>query len=136
LEHAGAIGVVLELVQPAVAREISQRLAIPTIGIGSGPYCDGQILILHDVLGMLPGEAPGFAKQYVQLWDTALRAAQEFAAEVRTRRFPQGAELTNEAAATGNDAPASAGRESVRDEHAEALLADLSGTGRSQDAGR
>jgi 3-methyl-2-oxobutanoate hydroxymethyltransferase len=63
LEQAGAFGVVLELVTPAVAREISQKLRIPTIGIGSGPDCDGQILVTHDLLGMFPWFTPKFVQR-------------------------------------------------------------------------
>jgi 3-methyl-2-oxobutanoate hydroxymethyltransferase len=62
LEAAGAFGVVLELVTPAVAKEISRKLRIPTIGIGSGPDCDGQILVIHDLLGMFPWFTPKFVQ--------------------------------------------------------------------------
>jgi len=66
LEEAGAFGVVLELVTPPVAAEISQRLAIPTIGIGSGPDCDGQVLVTHDLLGTFPWFTPRFVKPELQ----------------------------------------------------------------------
>jgi 3-methyl-2-oxobutanoate hydroxymethyltransferase len=62
LEAAGAFGVVLELVTPAVAKEISRKLRVPTIGIGSGPDCDGQILVTHDLLGMFPWFTPKFVQ--------------------------------------------------------------------------
>lgn len=75
LEQAGAFGVVLELVTPAVAREISQRLRIPTIGIGSGPDCDGQILVTHDLLGMFPWFTPKFVQR-------RMNAAEEIKAAV------------------------------------------------------
>jgi 3-methyl-2-oxobutanoate hydroxymethyltransferase len=62
LESAGAFGVVLELVTPAVAKELTREIAIPTIGIGSGPDCDGQILVIHDLLGLFPWFTPKFVK--------------------------------------------------------------------------
>ncbi len=87
VEKAGACAVVLELVEPEIARQITQALAIPTIGIGSGPHCDGQILIVHDVLGLLPGDAPAFARQYAQLYGPALAALQQYAGDVRAGSF-------------------------------------------------
>jgi 3-methyl-2-oxobutanoate hydroxymethyltransferase len=62
LEEAGAFGIVLELVTPPVAKEISQSVSIPTIGIGSGPDCDGQILVTHDLIGTFPWFTPKFVK--------------------------------------------------------------------------
>jgi 3-methyl-2-oxobutanoate hydroxymethyltransferase len=84
---AGAFAVVLEMVEDAVAAEITERIAIPTIGIGSGPHCDGQVLVLHDVLGLFP-DAPPFAKRYASLADAATDALRTFAGEVRARSFP------------------------------------------------
>ncbi len=85
--EAGAFAVVLEMVDDALAAEVTQRSAIPTIGIGSGPHCDGQVLVLHDVLGLYPG-APPFAKQYATLGESATTALRAFAGDVRARRFP------------------------------------------------
>jgi 3-methyl-2-oxobutanoate hydroxymethyltransferase len=84
---AGAFAVVLEMVEDTIAGEITQRIGIPTIGIGAGPSCDGQVLVLHDVLGLYPN-APPFAKRYAALGATATAALETFAAEVRARTFP------------------------------------------------
>jgi 3-methyl-2-oxobutanoate hydroxymethyltransferase len=84
---AGAFAVVLEMVEDQIAAEITQRLAIPTIGIGSGPHCDGQVLVLHDVLGLYP-DAPPFAQQYAQLGAAATAALRAYADDVRGRAFP------------------------------------------------
>lgn len=89
LERSGAIGVVLECVVPELTAKITEELNIPTIGIGSGPDCDGQIIVIHDILGMLPGPGPSFAKRYAELYATAARAVADYAGEVRERRFPQ-----------------------------------------------
>ena len=85
--EAGAFAVVLEMVEDALAAEITQRIAIPTIGIGSGPRCDAQVLVLHDVLGLYP-DAPPFAKQYAALATDATAALRAFADDVRTGEFP------------------------------------------------
>lgn len=85
--EAGAFAVVLEMVDDALAGEITQRIAIPTIGIGSGPHCDGQVLVLHDVLGLYP-DAPPFAKQYASLGEAATNALRAYAGDVRGRVFP------------------------------------------------
>jgi 3-methyl-2-oxobutanoate hydroxymethyltransferase len=84
---AGAFSVVLEMVDDALAAEVTERIAIPTIGIGSGPSCDGQVLVLHDVLGLYP-DAPPFAKQYATLGDAATTALRAYADDVRGRSFP------------------------------------------------
>lgn len=88
LAQAGCFGIVLECVTPAVARQITEELAVPTIGIGSGAGTAGQIIVTHDILGMLPGEAPSFVKRYADLYDTAAVAAGRFAEDVRQGRFP------------------------------------------------
>lgn len=87
VEEAGAYAIVLEVIDSAVAREITQMLSIPTIGIGSGPYCDSQVLVLHDVLGMYPNP-PGFVKQYANIGHIATQALREFAEDVAEKRFP------------------------------------------------
>ena len=87
LEHAGAFSLVLESVPDDVAQRVTAELTIPTIGIGAGPYCDGQVLVSYDVFG-LSGSAPPFAKQYVALGDALVDAAKSFAAEVREGVFP------------------------------------------------
>ncbi len=88
VEAAGAYAVVLEVIDHEVAREITQVLSIPTIGIGSGPHCDSQVLVLHDVLGMYP-TAPSFAKQYADIGTLATNALRAFADDVRQKRFPE-----------------------------------------------
>jgi 3-methyl-2-oxobutanoate hydroxymethyltransferase len=87
VQEAGAFAVVLEGVPAALAKEISGRLAIPTIGIGAGAECDGQVLVLHDLLG-LGDWTPSFAKQYASLGQLAFQAARAFADDVRHRKFP------------------------------------------------
>ena len=88
VEDAGAFAVVLEGIPLDLAAEITARLTIPTIGIGAGVHCDGQILVLHDVLGLCERLAPKFAKRYADLWQTASDAIGAYAREVRTRAFP------------------------------------------------
>ena len=85
--EAGAFAVVLEMVEDGLAAEITQRIAIPTIGIGSGPHCDGQVLVLHDVLGLYD-DAPPFAKQFATLGAGATTALRAYADDVRARTFP------------------------------------------------
>ena len=93
LEEAGAFAMVLECVVPEVAAQITGELSIPTIGIGSGPACSGQILVVHDILGMLPGDPPSFVKRYAQLYEPAVTAVQQYAAQIRERSFPEAGSL-------------------------------------------
>jgi 3-methyl-2-oxobutanoate hydroxymethyltransferase len=88
LEAAGAFGIVLEAVPAEVAERIGAELSIPTIGIGAGPDCDGQVLVLHDVLGLCPGLRPSFVKQYADLWTPAREALAAYCTEVREGAFP------------------------------------------------
>ena len=87
LEQAGAFAVVLEHIPVELALRITQKLGIPTIGIGAGPHCDGQVLVTSDLLG-LTERLPPFAKSYVNLRDTITQAVQNFAVEVREHKFP------------------------------------------------
>jgi 3-methyl-2-oxobutanoate hydroxymethyltransferase len=89
VEAAGAFAIVLEAIPAAVAARIAAMVEIPAIGIGAGASTDGQVLVLHDLLGVYPGRAPRFAKQYADLRASMLAAVSEFAEEVRDRRFPQ-----------------------------------------------
>jgi 3-methyl-2-oxobutanoate hydroxymethyltransferase len=89
LAQAGCFGIVLECMVPEVAEQITQEVDVATIGIGSGASTRGQIIVTHDVLGMLPGEAPSFVKRYADLYDTAAMAAERFAQDVRAGRFPE-----------------------------------------------
>jgi 3-methyl-2-oxobutanoate hydroxymethyltransferase len=91
LERAGCFGIVLEAVPPAVAAAITARLSIPTIGIGAGPSCNGQVLVWHDVLGLLPGAPPRFVRQYARLAPEVRRAIDGYVADVRSGRFPEAA---------------------------------------------
>ena len=88
LEDAGAFSVVLELVPTPLARVISDRLTIPTIGIGAGPGCDGQVQVLHDMLGLFTDFVPKHAKQYANLGETIKQAFVDYAREVRSGEFP------------------------------------------------
>lgn len=88
VEQAGAFAVVVEGVPLDLAAELTDRLTIPTIGIGAGPYCTGQILVLHDVLGLSDRFSPRFAKRYAELWSTAMTAVREYVNEVRDGSFP------------------------------------------------
>jgi 3-methyl-2-oxobutanoate hydroxymethyltransferase len=89
LEQAGCFGIVLEAVPAPVAGAISRRLAIPTIGIGSGPDTDGQVLVLHDILGIGGGgPQPRFVKRYAEVGEVMAAAVSEYAEEVRTHRYP------------------------------------------------
>jgi len=87
VERAGAFCVVLEMVDDALAAQATQQCLIPTIGIGAGPHCDGQVLVLHDVLGLY-ADAPPFAKQYAQLGRLATEALRAYADDVRAGSFP------------------------------------------------
>jgi len=88
LERAGCFAVVLEAIPAQVAARITEALTIPTIGIGAGPSCDGQVLVWHDLLGLTRGHIPRFVKQYADLGATALAALERYAADVRTSSFP------------------------------------------------
>lgn len=88
IEAAGAFAIVLEGIPAPLAREITAQLAIPTIGIGAGPECDGQVLVMHDMLGLSPSFVPRFAKPYANLWNDASAAAAAYIREVRERVFP------------------------------------------------
>ena len=92
IEDAGAYAVVLELVPTPLAGLISQRLTIPTIGIGAGVECDGQVQVLHDMLGLFTDFVPRHAKQYAQLAETMQQAFAQYAQEVRDGAFPTGKE--------------------------------------------
>jgi 3-methyl-2-oxobutanoate hydroxymethyltransferase len=88
LEQAGCWGVVLELVPAPLARLITERIGIPTIGIGAGPHCDGQVLVFHDVVGMYSGFTPTFVKRYTEAGAAIRDAVARYAAEVRDGSFP------------------------------------------------
>jgi 3-methyl-2-oxobutanoate hydroxymethyltransferase len=89
LQAAGCFSIVLEAVPSPVAARITEALDIPTIGIGAGPDCDGQVLVWHDLLGLYDGHAPRFVKQYAELAPIIGAAVEEYANEVRTGAFPE-----------------------------------------------
>jgi 3-methyl-2-oxobutanoate hydroxymethyltransferase len=89
LQDAGAFAIVLESIPAEVARAVTRELRVPTIGIGAGPECDGQILVSYDMLGLFDEFVPSFVRRYAQLGDTIVAAAQEYAADVREGRYPQ-----------------------------------------------
>src|SRR5437660_5825048 len=91
LEDAGAFAVVLEAIPDTVAEAVTSRLKIPTIGIGAGPHCDGQVLVSYDVLGLFDGLVPPFVKQYAQLGQLILNAVKNYANDVREGVYPQSA---------------------------------------------
>src|SRR5207244_2440013 len=88
LEQAGCFAVVLEAVPSPVAAEITRRLSVPTIGIGAGPDCDGQVLVYHDLLGLSEGHLPRFVKRYASLSREIRDALEAYAGEVRSGAFP------------------------------------------------
>jgi 3-methyl-2-oxobutanoate hydroxymethyltransferase len=88
LEAAGCFTLVLEAVPSPVATRITEALTIPTIGIGAGAGCDGQVLVYHDLLGLYEGRAPRFVKRYAGLADEIRKALQQYAEDVRAGRFP------------------------------------------------
>lgn len=100
LEEAGAFSVVLELMPAPLARSISQALTIPTVGIGAGAGCDGQVLVLYDALGLNPGFRPRFLKRFAELHEAAVEGVRSYAREVREGRYP-GPEHSFDEAAEG-----------------------------------
>jgi 3-methyl-2-oxobutanoate hydroxymethyltransferase len=92
LEDAGAFAVVIEGVPAAAGAAVTRRLGIPTIGIGAGPGCDGQILVFGDLLGMLPGRKPRFVRQYLDFHSLALEAIEAWRGDVAAGTFPAPAE--------------------------------------------
>lgn len=89
LEEAGCFAIVLEAVPTPVAEAITEALEIPTIGIGAGAACDGQVLVWHDLLGLYEGHAPRFVKQYAELASVMQAAVADYAGEVRSGAFPE-----------------------------------------------
>ena len=88
LEAAGAFAIVLETIPASVAMKATRMLEIPTIGIGAGPYCDGQVLVSYDAFGIHDGFVPSFVKQYADLGSQMTAAAKEYVREVRSGDYP------------------------------------------------
>lgn len=95
LESAGAFAILLEAVPSAAARGVTETLKIPTIGIGAGPSCDGQVLVSTEMLGLHAGQSPRFVKQYAQLHTSITEATERFAEEVRDGIYPGSEESYN-----------------------------------------
>ena len=89
LEKAGAFGIVLECVPELLAKLITEKLSIPTIGIGGGRYCDGQVLVFHDMMGLFEKFTPKFVKQYINLSPEIVKALEQFKTDVQTGAFPE-----------------------------------------------
>jgi 3-methyl-2-oxobutanoate hydroxymethyltransferase len=87
-EDAGAFAIVLECIPREIAKDITERISIPTIGIGAGGDCDGQVLVLHDLLGITSGYVPKFVKAYADLKTEVTRAVTDYRDEVRSGKFP------------------------------------------------
>ncbi|MGH9296257.1 MAG: 3-methyl-2-oxobutanoate hydroxymethyltransferase, partial [Acidimicrobiales bacterium] len=92
LAEAGCFALVLEGVPDVLATKVTSEVDVPTIGIGAGPDCDGQVLVLHDLIGMSDGAAPKFVRRYAQLGDAVVDAVARYAADVRSGSFPAAAE--------------------------------------------
>jgi 3-methyl-2-oxobutanoate hydroxymethyltransferase len=88
VENAGAFSLLLEAIPMNLAKKITEELSIPTIGIGAGPFCDGQVLVLHDVLGLFERFVPKFVKSYANVKDTALKAIMKYKEEIEKGVFP------------------------------------------------
>lgn len=109
VQDAGAFAVVLELLPAPLAQEITARLHIPTIGIGAGPHCSGQVQVFHDLLGLFPSFGPKHAKQYADAGEVILRALRQYVSEVQSGAFP-----TEANASTMSDEVLAAVREHFR----------------------
>jgi 3-methyl-2-oxobutanoate hydroxymethyltransferase len=92
LQAAGAVAIVLEAMPAKLARTITDQLTIPTIGIGAGPHCDGQVLVLYDLLGLFDDFVPKFVKPYAHLKADALQALRRYKEEVEQGKFPSDSE--------------------------------------------
>jgi len=88
LQEAGVFSIVLELIVEETSKEITNAVKIPTIGIGSGRFCDGQVIVLHDLLGLIPSFKPKFAKRYANLFEVSKKAVTEFIEDVKNGAFP------------------------------------------------
>ncbi|MDZ5725279.1 3-methyl-2-oxobutanoate hydroxymethyltransferase [Acetobacterium carbinolicum] len=89
LEAAGVFAIVLEGIPEKLATLITKQISVPTIGIGAGRYCDGQVLVIHDLLGMYSGQSPKFSKRYAALNATIQEAVKNYVTEVKTAQFPE-----------------------------------------------
>ncbi len=88
LEEAGCFGIVLEKIPAQLAKEVTESLSIPTIGIGAGKFCDGQVLVMHDMLGINTEFKPRFLRQYLNLYEQANHAVQQYITDIKSGDFP------------------------------------------------
>jgi len=88
LEKAGCFGIVLEKIPASLAKEVSESIHIPTIGIGAGGHCDGQVLVMHDMLGINTEFKPRFLRQYLNIHEQATNAVQQYIKDIKSRNFP------------------------------------------------
>jgi 3-methyl-2-oxobutanoate hydroxymethyltransferase len=95
LEEAGVFSIVLELVPTELAALITERVGVPTIGIGAGPHCDGEVQVIHDLLGLFPDFTPRHTRRYAEVGKTILDAATAYATDVRSRAFPTAKQSTS-----------------------------------------
>jgi 3-methyl-2-oxobutanoate hydroxymethyltransferase len=92
LQQAGCFAVVVEKIPATLGKEVAESVQIPVIGIGAGPYCDGQVLVMHDMLGINEGFKPKFLRQYLHLHEQITGAVQQYAADVKSASFPNESE--------------------------------------------
>lgn len=88
VQRAGAFAVVLECISATLAKEVTESIEIPTIGIGAGPHCDGQVLVVHDLLGLTPGRVPRHVQVYAELGKMIGKAVSQYSEDVRSGAFP------------------------------------------------
>ena len=88
LQEAGCFAIVLEKIPASLAREVSQSISIPTIGIGAGNGCDGQVLVMHDMLGINTEFKPRFLRTYLNLHDQVTQAVQHYISDIKSNNFP------------------------------------------------
>ena len=92
LEEAGCFGIVLEKIPAKLAKEVTESLSIPTIGIGAGKYCDGQVLVMHDMLGINTEFKPRFLRQYLNIYEQVTKAVQQYVSDIKANSFPSDSE--------------------------------------------
>lgn len=92
LQQAGCFSVVLEKIPAKLAEEVTRSVKIPTIGIGAGPHCDGQVLVVHDMLGLNKGFKPRFLRQYLNLFEQINGAVSDYVKDVKSGSFPNESE--------------------------------------------
>jgi 3-methyl-2-oxobutanoate hydroxymethyltransferase len=92
LQEAGCFGIVLEKIPASLAKEVSAQLSIPTIGIGAGHYCDGQVLVMHDMLGINTEFKPRFLRTYLNLHEQVTDAVHKYIKDIKSKNFPNESE--------------------------------------------